>query len=314
MLTRGTYFDRYMKLLPREFWPAIKHKIASRDALESGESLQIPTIIWLAYITPPDPSVKNKFLGKFKKIWQLKTKALQTLSDPRVFLKTRGPLHKSSDIVTLILLELLFGLNRKKILLEEKEYREWLEVANRFGLWKLRYLLEDAIFKTFDQENFLLFESVVNKQMSMDKYLVLAVRSILEDALMKAGLKKFRIENRAKNIYGVYRKVALKRKSINDIYDIHGFRILVTTPEECYGAINVLHRLWPRFPERFKDYISNPKENGYRSIHTVLSCLEKKPIEFQVRTYEMDSVAASGPANHADYKDKKCKVTLSELF
>jgi len=303
-----------MTLLPRKFWPEIKTRLAYKNVLESGESLKIPPRVWAAYLTPPDPTIEKYIPRKFKPIWQLKIGMLKTFDSPALFLRTRNSLHTSCDVATLVLLEILFDLNEQKVLLTESKYRKWLEDANHFGLWKLRYMLEDAIFKAFNPENFSLFESVIKKQMFIDKHLVTAIRSILEDALARASITKFTIENRTKNIYGVYKKIALKRKSINDIYDIHGFRILVTTTEECYRAVDVLHQLWPRFPERFKDYISNPKENGYQSIHTVLSCLEKKPIEFQVRTYEMDSVAASGPANHADYKDKKCKVTLSELF
>jgi GTP pyrophosphokinase len=188
------------------------------------------------------------------------------------------------------------------VLLERQRYEEWLDVANHFGLWKLRYLLEDAIFKTFDPDNYALFESVVQKQLFIDEHLVQAIRGIISDALTRGGLSGFSIENRAKNIYGVYRKVALKEKSVNDIYDIHGFRILTATERDCRTAIEILHRLWRHYPERFKDYIAEPKPNGYQSIHTVLNCLENKPIEFQVRTRDMDVVAASGPANHAEYK------------
>ncbi len=86
----------------------------------------------------------------------------------------------------------------------------------------------------------------------------------------------------------------------------------MSTPGECYKALEVLHRLWPHVPERLKDYIKSPKANGYQSIHTVLSCLQKKPIEFQIRTHEMDVVAASGPANHAEYKKAKGKVTFEK--
>ena len=188
------------------------------------------------------------------------------------------------------------------MLLKRAAYDAWLDIADQFGLWKLRYLLEDESFKTFEPEQFHLFESVVEKQIFVDKHLMLSIRAILHDALAREGLKDFSIENRVKNIYGVYRKVALKQKSINDIYDIHGFRILTATREDCYRALEVLHRLWRHYPERFKDYIAHPKANGYESIHTVVNCLENKVTEFQIRTREMDVVAASGPANHAAYK------------
>jgi GTP pyrophosphokinase len=206
----------------------------------------------------------------------------------------------------------LYDLHEGKILFPQERYYEWLEVADHFGLWKLRYLLEDAIFRTFDPENFSLFESVVQKKMRMDQNLVLAIRDIVGSAFKRAGLMSFTLTNRKKNIYGVYKKIALKKMNINEIFDVHGFRILVSNTKKCYQALEILHRLWPNVPERYKDYIEKPKANGYQSIHTVLSCLEKKPIEFQIRTREMDLVAASGPANHAEYKKARGSVTFGD--
>ncbi len=297
------YFEDYVALFPAEFQPSLTAKLVYKKTLEAEKRLKIPPRIWLTFLTPPVSEAEAYVPEKCKRIWKLKTAMLKALPHPKEFLAVRDPLHSSSECVTLALLETLYDLHEHKVLLpEEKRYREWLDVANHFGLWKLRYMLEEAIFKTFDPENFALFESVVQKQMFIDQHLILSIRGILEDALSRAGIKDFTIENRVKNIYGVYNKVALKNKSINDIYDIHGFRILTSSEKDCRKAVEVLHRLWRHFPDRYKDYIANPKENGYQSVHTVLSCLEGKLIEFQVRTYEMDHIAASGPANHAEYK------------
>lgn len=297
------YFEDYVALFPAEFQPFLTAKLACKKILEAEKRLKIPPRIWLAFLTPPAPEAEKYIPVKCRRVWQLKTAMLKALPHPKEFLDVRDPLHSSSECVTLALLETLYDLYENKVLLpEEKRYRQWLDVANHFGLWKLRYMLEDAIFKTFDPENFALFESVVQKQMFIDQHLILSIRGIVGDALSKAGIKDFSIENRIKNIYGVYNKVALKNKNINEIYDIHGFRVLTSSEKDCRKAIEVLHKLWRHFPDRYKDYIAQPKENGYRSVHTVLSCLEGKLIEFQVRTHEMDQIAASGPANHAEYK------------
>src|SRR3989344_1883826 len=303
------YFEDYVALFPPGFQPFLAAKLAYKKTLESEKRLKIPPRIWLAFLTPPVPEAEEYVPQKCKRVWQLKTAMLKILPHPKEFLAVRDPLHRSSEAVTLALLETLYDLNEQKVLLDEKTYHVWLDVANHFGLWKLRYMLEDAIFKTFDPENFALFESVVQKQMFIDQHLILSIRGILKDALKYAGIKDFSIENRIKNIYGVYNKVAVKNKSINDIYDIHGFRILTSSEKDCRKVIEVLHRLWRHFPDRYKDYIAKPKENGYQSVHTVLSCLEGKLIEFQIRTYEMDHIAASGPANHAEYK--KAAATAS---
>jgi|SRR3989338_3329889 len=292
----------YIKLFPEEFRAACEAKLAFKSALEADERLEIPSRIWFAFLLPSDLLSTIRLPRALEHAQKLKVAMSKTIAHPKRFLKTRGPLYASNDCVTLALLEILFNLKAGQVTLPQARYREWVEVAEYFGLWKLRYCLEDALFKKFDPDNFLLFESVVDKKMFMDQHVVLAIHGILKDALKRAGLLGFDIQNRKKNIYGVYQKVALKNISVNEIFDIHGFRILTSSPKKCYQAVEILHRLWPHVPERYKDYIQKPKSNGYQSIHTVLCCLEKKLIEFQVRTREMDVIAASGPANHAEYK------------
>lgn len=310
MANRPPDFRPYVKSFPQKFWASLEAKHTFKSVLEVDRRLKVPTRVWFAFLTPPDPKAQKYIPHDLEDVWNLKENMLSTFERPREFLHTRDPLHRSSDCVTLALLEIIYDLQEKKVLLPEERYHEWLEVANHFGLWRLRYMLEDSIFRTFDPENFTLFESVVAKQMFIDAHLVQAIRTIVENALKRAGIKNFSIENRTKNIYGVYKKIALKGKSVNDIYDIHGFRLLMSTEADCYRAVEILHQLWRHYPERHKDYIAKPKTNGYRSLHTVLSCLEGKKIEFQVRTRDMDIVAASGPANHADYKNSNVRFTL----
>jgi len=302
MARQKGYFEDHVELFPEKFRPSLDARLAYKYTLESDERLNVPPKIWLAFLTPPEPRVEPLLGEARREVWQLKKKVLETFAHPKLFLDMRDPLHRSSEHITLAMLEILYDLKEEKILFPQERYGEWLEIANHFGLWKLRYALEDAVFKAFDPENFALFESVVEKQMFVDAHLVLAIRAIVKDAFTCAGVGECTIENRKKNIYGVYKKVQLKRTSINEIFDIHGFRVLAASKEGCYRAVETLHRLWPHFPERYKDYIARPKDNGYQSIHTVVCCLEKKAVEFQIRTREMDAIATSGPANHAEYK------------
>ena len=302
MSKKSLSFRGFLQKLPQKYGEELRAKEALRALLEEEERLTLPSRIWAAFLLPSD---MDHVPPLWKSVSKLKKETLKELGHPAHFLTTHDPLHHTSNHVTLALLELLYDLSRKKSSISEKKYGEWLEVADRFGLWQLRYALEDIIFKTFDPENFSLFQSVVEKKMFMEQHIVLAIRGIVEDALKRDGFKKFAIKNRRKNIYGVYQKTIHKKININEIYDIHGFRILVPAKKDCAKALEVLHRLWPHLPERYKDYIANPKPNGYRSLHTVLRCLEGKLIEFQIRTYEMDYIAASGPANHADYKKSR---------
>ena len=276
-------------------------KLACKATLEKDATLKIPRRVWLAFLTPPEKRALASLGGEYAAVRSLKEAVLRDFKHPARFLHRRGA-RGASDVVTLALLEIIYDLKNSKVLLSPARYEAWHEVADAFGLWKFRYALEDAIFESFDPDNYALFESVIREQMKVDTALVRTIRTILSAAFEQAGLRSCTIENRAKNIGGVYRKVAQKGKSINDIYDIHGFRILCETEKDCYVALEAIHRLWPHYRERFKDYIHTPKKNGYRSIHTVLSCIDRKPIEFQIRTREMDVIASSGPANHADYK------------
>ena len=93
-----------------------------------------------------------------------------------------------------------------------------------------------------------------------------------------------------------------KQKNINHITDFFAFRILVKESEDCYKTLEAVHKLWPYYQDRVKDYIKQPKPNGYQSLHTTLLCLDSNVVEFQIRTHEMDYIAKYGAANHTLYK------------
>lgn len=298
MTVAKSHFSDYITHFPRSRHALLRKRLDCKNALEADQRLKIPGYIWLAFLTPNDIDVGRS--ARSRRVNKLLGSAKDDADHPERFASCEkcNPL---SDRATLALLEILFAVSNSRGI-SENQYRDWITVANNFGLWKLRYALEDAHFKASNEENYEIFKSVIDKQLFIDHHLVLNVKAIIGNALRSAGLKNFFIVNRRKNIYGVYKKIALKGRSINEIYDIHGFRILMDSEKDCYVALEALHKLWRCIPERLKDYIRHPKPNGYRSIHTVLCCLEGKRIEFQIRTFEMDAIAASGPANHAAYK------------
>jgi len=296
-----TYLS-YIRRFPKDVRHDLALKLTYKKKLEEDKSFKIPCRIWLAFLTPPKADFYARLPSPYRDVARLKARMLSAFKHPEQFLGILEVPRAMSESVTLSLLETLYDLEEQKILLEREQYDTWIEIAEKRGQWKLRYALEDAVFKTFDAEQYAMFESVVKKQMHMDKEHVQTIRAILKHALHAVGIPTFTIVNRQKNIYGAYQKIAVKGISVNKIFDIHGFRILVPSKADCLKVVALLHRLWPHFRERYKDYIEEPKKNGYQSIHTVLSCLEGRPIEFQVRTYEMDAIAESGHANHAEYK------------
>jgi len=121
--------------------------------------------------------------------------------------------------------------------------------------------------------------------------------------LEAAGLSA-RVFGREKNAYSIWRKLQRKSLGFSQLSDIYAFRVIVSTEEECYRALGVVHMAWPSVPDRFKDYLSTPKRNNYRSLHTTVVGPKGLRIEMQIRTEDMDRVAEDGVAAHWRYKDK----------
>ncbi len=303
-------YKAYISRFPKKRATELKEKLVYKHLLENSANFRVPKAVWFSFLTPPESS-SQKLLEKTEQhIWKLKKAMLDGFAHPERFESGTITNRATTAVVTAALLEILFDLEERKVLLPKDAYKQWVRIAERFGLWQIRYYLEDAIFKNFDPENYRLFRSVVQRKMKTDAYLISDIRSILRQTLYTAGIQEFEIRNRQKNVYGVYDKMHKKGLNINDIYDIHGFRILTKTKKDCYRAHDALDRLWPTYRDRYKDYIKKPKENGYQSIHTVLRCLRNTPIEFQIRSFEMDVIAESGHANHADYKYTLLKSTF----
>jgi len=294
-------FATYIRQFPPKYSRVLFAKLAHKKKLEEDSSFKIPARIWFAFLTPPSDQELREVSSSRRFAVTLKKTMLEAFKNPEQFL-TEAATAEMSDCVTLCLLEILFDLTERKILLERPQYDQWVDIAEHYGQWRLRYALEDGVFATFDPENFALFESVVASQISTDKKIIAEIHAIVEYTLQTANISGYKILNRRKNIYGVYLKVTTKGICVNNIFDIHGFRILVRTEDDCYRAFDAINALWPHFRERYKDYIARPKKNGYQSIHTVFSSINRRSVEFQIRTYDMDRVAESGPANHAAYK------------
>ncbi len=290
MNTKPDVFEKYISQFPAKSQPELKRRLKHKKALEEKGDLEVTSLVWESFLVTSD-------IAKDSKVKVLKTQAIEIRNSPKKFIKS-----EHFEAKTLCLLEILFDLSEGIVMFPYETYQEWSEVANEFGFWRLRYELEDAIFKHFDPENYELFKSVIGRKMKADEALLRDIRFLIEISATKQCIKSLKIYNRQKNIYGVYKKIQIKQKNINDIYDIYGFRLIVESQAECYALIDMIHRLWPHYPNRFKDYIKHPKPNGYQSLHTVVNCLQKSVIEFQIRTNEMDAVASSGMANHAAYK------------
>jgi len=178
-------------------------------------------------------------------------------------------------------------------------------LAHRLGIWQLEWELEDLSLRYLEPTKYKeVTQLVAARREERERYIAQVIR-VLSDELKKAGIKA-EVYGRPKNIYGVYTKIkkyADDGKEFSDIYDLLAVRVLVDEVKDCYNALGIIHSLWRPIPGQFDDYIANPKDNMYQSLHTTVMALDTKPLEVQVRTYEMHRLSEYGIAAHWRYKE-----------
>jgi RelA/SpoT family (p)ppGpp synthetase len=190
--------------------------------------------------------------------------------------------------------------------------RETLEIyapiANRLGMNTLKTELEDLGFRHAHPFRYRVLDKAVRKAEGNQRQFVKNIAEKLNHALREAGLKAT-VTGRKKHLYSIYRKMETKKRSLGDIADVFGFRVIVDSVDECYRVLGVVHQIYKPMPGRFKDYIAIPRINGYQSLHTSLFGPNGTPIEVQIRTSEMARVAETGIAAHWHYKEDDQEVT-----
>jgi RelA/SpoT family (p)ppGpp synthetase len=175
-------------------------------------------------------------------------------------------------------------------------------LAGRMGMHEMREELEDLAFRQLNPEAHRIVSERLESLSSRNHGLVDQIERQLEAKLAGRGMSVM-VSGRAKKPYSVWKKMERKSVGFEQLSDIFGFRVLVDTPEDCYRALGVVHTTWPMVPTRFKDYISTPKQNDYRSLHTTVIGPGRQRVELQIRTHEMHAIAEYGIAAHALYKD-----------
>ena len=175
-------------------------------------------------------------------------------------------------------------------------------VAERLGLYTMKLELEELGFQTLYPQRYRVIERALKRARGNQQEFLNKIHVQLEAALKKAGIAA-KIEAREKHLYSVYRKMQRKRAPLAEIVDVYGLRIVVDQVDTCYRAVGVVHSVFKPMPGRFKDYVAIPRVNGYQSLHTTLFGPNAVPIEVQIRTADMDSVAESGIAAHWKYKE-----------
>ena len=220
---------------------------------------------------------------------------LAMASDIRVVLvKLADRLHNMRTIA---------ALQPEKQLRIARETREiYAPLANRLGIGRLKWELEDLAFKILEPESFRDVQQQVSiKRSEREERLAITVQ-LLRDRLAAVGLTNCEVSGRPKHLYGIWSKMQRQQKAFHEIYDVAALRILCPNFESCYRALAVVHDTFRPIPGRFKDYIGLPKPNGYQSLHTAVIG-RHRPIEVQIRTTDMHQVAEYGIAAHWKYKE-----------
>ncbi len=175
-------------------------------------------------------------------------------------------------------------------------------LAGRIGMYELREELEDLSFRELNPEGHRAISERLNALADRHKDLIAEIEQQLVTKLAESGIAAV-VEGRRKHAYSIWRKMERKSIGFEQLSDIFGFRVIVKTHSECYQALGIVHTTWPVVPGRFKDYISTPKQNDYRAIHTTVIGPGQQRVELQIRTEEMHEIAEYGIAGHAFYKD-----------
>ena len=219
-----------------------------------------------------------------------------------------------ADDIRVVLIKLADRVHNMRTLEGHAEHkrrriaRETLEIfaplANRLGIWQIKWELEDLSFRYLEPVTYRNLSRAMDQKRAERVSWMDETRETLAKALSEAGIKA-EINGRPKHIYGIYRKMRRKDVPFDQIYDLHGFRIVVDSISDCYATLGVVHSRWRPIPGEFDDYIANPKDNMYRSLHTAVVGSNGRPMEVQIRTHEMHQLAEFGIAAHWRYKEGK---------
>ncbi len=234
------------------------------------------------------------FLKAQESIENLRLMLLATIEDIRVIIiKLADKLHNMQT------------LKYQKPHKIERIAREVLEIyapiAERLGMYRIKSELEDLAFKAlYPEESNKLKQEIKDSKNELETFLK-KIKKILLKRLAEYNIHP-QIDSRVKHMYSVYMKMKKHNKSLHQIYDLRGIRIIVNELQECYTVLGIIHSLWKPIPGRFKDYIALPKPNGYRSLHTTVIAPDGKVLEVQIRTHQMNEQAENGVAAHWLYK------------
>jgi GTP diphosphokinase / guanosine-3',5'-bis(diphosphate) 3'-diphosphatase len=219
-------------------------------------------------------------------------------------------MNRDIRIVLIKLADRIHNLQTLNHLRPDKQYRIALEsleiyapIAERLGISRLRSQIEDLAFPYVYPDHYKQFVQLSNVEITKRTAQLDVIVKQVEKQLKRHKIPFFSVRGRAKTYYSIYRKLVTKERKIEDVFDLIAIRLVTYTVEQCYEILSMIHQLFEPIPDRVKDYINEPKENGYQSIHTAVRANDGTILEVQIRTREMDEYAEFGVATHWAYKE-----------
>jgi GTP pyrophosphokinase len=247
-------------------------------------------------------------LGQIDKLSQMSYRDLQD-KEAESLRKMFLAMVDDVRVVLIKLADRLHNMRTLDALPEERQRRiagETLEIfaplANRLGIWQIKWELEDLGFRYLDPTKYHEITALLDERRADRERRIAHIIAALEKRLKEEGIEA-EIAGRPKHIYSIYEKMNRKGLPFEQIHDVRGVRIIVNTVRECYAVLGIVHSLWRPIPGEFDDFIATPKDNMYQSLHTSVVGPDGKPLEIQIRTYEMHRRAELGIAAHWRYKE-----------
>ena len=232
----------------------------------------------------------DRYIENLRKMFFAMAKDVRT-----IFIKFADRLHN---------LQTLDSVPEQKRLRIAREVMEiYAPVANRLGMGEFKGEFEDLSFKYLMPKEYEYIKELEREKITQTGEMLDEMTSLVKNELEKNNIKPIAIHGRLKRLYSLYKKLQRHENDINKIYDIVALRIIVNDINECYSVLGIVHQIWKPMVGRIKDYIAQPKLNGYRSLHTTVFTKGGHPIEIQIRTLEMNEEASFGIAGHWRYKD-----------
>ena len=190
----------------------------------------------------------------------------------------------------------------KQVRIARQTMEIYAPLAERLGIWQMKWELEDLAFKVLEPERFRELAKLLDtRRKGRETYIDRAIAE-LKPKLEAAGVEAD-LQGRPKHLYSIWKKMERKSAEFGEIYDVYAIRILVDEVRDCYAALGIVHSIWRPIPGQFDDYIAVPKNNLYQSLHTAVIALDGKPLEIQIRTHAMHQVSEVGIAAHWRYKE-----------